>query len=98
MSPKFYLIGDIIQCRDKTCCYRKECSVHETAGDFRSEDGFSPQLVLDGNSIKCLTKFKRPLEGYDDEDRAGHWLPHDYDELGSGLITKSSLVKYEYGY
>lgn len=38
--------GGGIDCLSETCCYKKECANHTTAGDFRSENGFTPKLHL----------------------------------------------------
>lgn len=40
-------------CTTKHCIYRKECAQHETAGDYRSEDGLTPSLYKDGNDVFC---------------------------------------------
>lgn len=34
-----------IGCLSETCPYNRECANHVTAGDFRSEDGFTPLLI-----------------------------------------------------
>jgi hypothetical protein len=31
-------------CEDVHCLFRKQCANHTTAGDFRSEDGLTPDL------------------------------------------------------
>jgi hypothetical protein len=33
-----------IICENSDCPFKRECSNHSSAGDFRTEDGFSPEL------------------------------------------------------
>lgn len=46
-------------CLSKDCAYRKECAQHITAGDFRTEGGFAPQITKD---LHCLTADEPPVE------------------------------------
>ena len=43
-------------CVSKTCWLNKECANHETAGDFRSEAGFTPNLQKKDNVWYCEQK------------------------------------------
>ncbi len=38
--------GLAIHCLDKNCFYKHECAQHITAGDFRTEGGITPKLVV----------------------------------------------------
>jgi hypothetical protein len=40
-----------IICLEETCLYRKNCANHVSAGDFRSEDGFTPELNLKQGNV-----------------------------------------------
>jgi hypothetical protein len=52
---KLYDLGGI-DCLEKDCPFKQDCANHETAGDFRNEDGFTPDLyVVDGNFF-CRSK------------------------------------------
>lgn len=41
------------ECASKNCPRRKECANHETDGDFRIEDGETPNLFLIEEEIFC---------------------------------------------
>jgi len=45
--------GKYPACLDKRCKHKRECANHTTAGDFRSEDGDTPNLVKMANGWKC---------------------------------------------
>jgi len=38
------LSKDFPECRDDTCPHRRNCANHCSAGDFRTEDGSTPDL------------------------------------------------------
>lgn len=48
--------GGAIICEDKQCPQKKECANHVTAGDFRSEDGFTPNLIKVEKQYYCDKK------------------------------------------
>jgi hypothetical protein len=50
----------MIICLEKSCKFNRECANHETAGDFRSEDGFTPSLSLQLGKVYCNTKNTPP--------------------------------------
>lgn len=47
----------VVECRIgiSKCNYTRTCANHRTAGDFRSEDGFTPRLRLVNNEVVCDT-------------------------------------------
>ncbi len=45
-------------CESATCGFRKECAQHGSAGDFRSEDGFTPEF----SETECRTADATPDE------------------------------------
>jgi hypothetical protein len=47
---------------DSQCPYTKECAQHYTAGDFRSEDGMTPDLELQNGVWHC-SKTRRENNG-----------------------------------
>jgi hypothetical protein len=79
-----------LECVAKDCIFQKECAQHETAGDFRCEDGFSPELVFDihTNTVICKTK---------DEDvhEIPHYatIPQNYEKLDRGILTFDQISK-----
>lgn len=69
-----------ILCKDR-CPYSKECAIHETAGQFRSEDGFSPRLYFSLSNISyCFTINEEPL----DSDYGS--FPQSIGSLGKGPL------------
>lgn len=54
-SSKDVILDPIIELDCKqNCQYKFSCAQHTTAGDFRSEGGFSPKLTIDEfNQIRC---------------------------------------------
>lgn len=84
---KLYKQGGI-DCNSEDCIFRKECANHASAGDFRSEGGFTPELsLLSKTQAECST-FDRPIDPYI------QWqsLPDNNEDLGSGaLVYKEKL-------
>lgn len=73
-----------IYCLSDGCPYRKECANHRSAGDFRSEDGFTPELTVEGEKIFCATINEKALEIRDFD--FGSDLPANYNQLGRGSL------------
>lgn len=46
-------------CSDKNCPYKRDCANHSSAGDFRTEGGFSPYLAIgeDTSEVICWSKY-----------------------------------------
>lgn len=53
---KLTLDGKFLNCNSGDCPFRRECAQHETAGDFRSEGGFSPVVEKQNDDYICLTR------------------------------------------
>lgn len=73
-----------IQCHEKDCLYIKSCANHASAGDHRSEGGFSPQIQIVGenNEVQCATVDVNPLyEQYET-------LPVNHEELDRGEVYR----------
>jgi len=51
VSVKIY--GDYPACLDVTCPFKQNCANHTTAGDYRTEDGLTPDLVKTDAGWKC---------------------------------------------
>lgn len=62
-------------CLSKTCPFRKECAQHTSAGDFRSERGFSPQIT---EALECLTADHPSVETIEGI------FPENHESLGYG--------------
>ena len=45
-----------LDCDSSDCPFRKECAQHDTAGDYRTESGFSPEIEKQGDDYICLTR------------------------------------------
>lgn len=61
VNPRWPLV-----CEDCDCYYRRECANHQSAGDFRMEDGIKPKLVYVQGVLNCETFYWEPM---DDPDR-----------------------------
>jgi hypothetical protein len=86
---KIELMPDSAVCLSETCIYNRECANHASAGDYRTEDGFTPELDLQGNQWVCLTA-DRPT-GLTEEYRYYGATPNNIEELGQGFITLDEL-------
>lgn len=51
VAVKIY--GQYPACLDTECKHKKECANHTSAGDYRSEDGDTPNLVKTANGWLC---------------------------------------------
>lgn len=69
-------------CTSMECPYKKDCSQHFTAGDFRSEDGFAPMLVRLGPGDRMFACCTRLSKNYN---------------TGNGFIKKSILTETTIG-
>lgn len=45
-----------LNCESDDCPFNRECANHETAGDFRSDSGFSPKVEKVGDDYICKTR------------------------------------------
>jgi hypothetical protein len=87
---KLYPMGGI-DCLSKTCSFRKECANHESAGDYRSEDGFRPDLFEKNGEYFCNTA-DEPMMDLDDSPMAQYGtFPKNYNELPDGELLKRDL-------
>ena len=68
-----------LQCNDE-CIFSGSCAIHKTAGEFRSEDGFSPEIRLEDDIFFCDSK--------DQPSRYTEYgtVPLNHDALSSGLL------------
>ena len=65
---------EAVICLEKDCPWKRVCANHDTAGDFRSEDGVTPKLSLRNSVLHCETihskgdgdrHYERPVNHYD---------------------------------
>ncbi len=75
-----------IICLEIDCPYKKECANHTSAGDFRSEEGFKPEIYINNGDVVCDTK-NQPLIN---SDIFIHF-PANYYELGVGMVLWSDI-------
>ncbi len=81
---KIYSAGGI-DCCSEDCKFHQSCAVHASAGDFRMEDGFTPELsILSRVRAKCVT-FDRPA----DPDWKHCNVPEEDSGLGHGALIYS---------
>lgn len=89
--------GDF-SCASDDCPYKKECSQHVTAGDWRSESGPPPDVRCEGKEIVCYELIRQDLSGMVRLER-GELLACDFGhkDLLHGDVTKAeaALAKYK---
>lgn len=73
------------ECKSEDCVYRGKCAQHETAGQFRSEDGFTPELTRKGEEVFCDSKDKNPCDGY---------YPENIDSLSVGALLWKDVPEH----
>ena len=76
----------VVNCLEQGCRYRRTCANHTSAGDFRSEDGFSPELHLRRGQLYCDTIDESPLAESDD-------LPVSHGKLWHGAVLWEEVVE-----
>lgn len=78
-------------CESKYCKYRSSCANHSSAGDFRTEGGFSPKLVFgdNKNQIICLSS---NIECNNSEHDA---IPINHYDQGYANAIERSLIDLE---
>lgn len=82
INVKIYDQGGV-DCTVEHCVFKFECANHKTAGDYRNEDGFTPDITEEDGQFLCATK-DAPMD--DDETYQGRF-PEDYDKMGRGALT-----------
>lgn len=75
-------------CTTDKCFFRRECAQHKSAGDFRSESGFAPEINFNSSqsSWECLTADEKP------KICGAETLPENVDKLGSGFLKPCKVV------
>jgi len=80
----------LIICKSRTCRYTRECANHDSAGDFRTEDGFTPRICQDQHGEwQCITidtPATLPADGLE--------YPHPFPEgeYGMGALCADGTV------
>jgi hypothetical protein len=77
-----------IDCKEN-CQFSSECANHTTAGEFRSDDGFTPELSINQDTITCQTKHRNIME----DINVNRILPENYPTLGRGSLIKNKKNK-----
>jgi hypothetical protein len=80
-DSEFIKPHNVIICKSYNCPYQRECANHFSAGDFRSEGGFSPELSMVNGEVHCAT-ITQPV----DIDIDYTCLPSNYNTLNSGCL------------
>lgn len=74
----------------ETCPYSRTCANHDTAGDFRTEDGFTPVWHRDGQKIDCATSEQPPAPG---SNYRGESYPETDAGYGSIFLDKGKELR-----
>lgn len=69
-----------INCQEVRCPFKHTCANHRTAGDFRAEGGFSPELFEENGKVFCATRTQKTVEV------CGETMPENYKSLNQGMI------------
>lgn len=77
------LTTGLIVCKSRYCRYERECANHLTAGDFRTEDGFTPRICKSENDKWLCTTIDAPSE------KGGEHPEGDYD---TGALNADGTV------
>lgn len=67
-------------CASHTCPFDRECAQHTSAGEYRGESGFSPEIRLCGMQYVCDTADLPVVD-----DITYGQFPVNYNELGCGF-------------
>jgi len=88
---ELYKYGGIV-CLSTDCQHRKECANHVTAGDFRSEDGFTPRLTEQNGEYFC-----KSYDTLSDNDQYRPWPKNHkmYGALNQKKLKIKSTINYQ---
>lgn len=80
--------GHPVTCHAANCPFLSRCANHTSAGEFRNEDGFSPELTADSSAFFCLTSERSAATDH-------MWLdfPVNHLELGHGEVTLGQVKR-----
>lgn len=84
------VVRHYVECLNESCLYRKSCSTHKTAGDFRSEDGFKPLIIKKQEGLVCFSRFSES-----DNDKY-YPMPQVYAGWGLCLISEVQNEESDY--
>lgn len=83
-DPNFPMV-----CISNICKFSRECANHTTAGDFRTEDGFTPEITVVSGEVVCLTQDRAVSEAH----TCGYGpFPENYGKLRAGFLTKETFL------
>jgi len=91
--------GGGVGCLSEECKYTKTCANHASAGDYRDEDGFTPDLVIEHGEYVCRSA-DQPVLAEEWRLNTVERLPANYDAFGCGSLSykelrKRSVVDYQ---
>jgi hypothetical protein len=88
LKEKLRIINNYVSCESANCKFRSECAIHYSAGDFRSEDGFTPRMFREKGVFYCST-----INSSD--HKSARCVPAEVDKLGRGGIIELERLKEE---
>ena len=77
-----------IICESIECKFRRECANHCSAGDFRSEDGFSPKLTIENGQVNCETYHSSVINSISYTN-----FPKEYNSMRRGIVCWKNVVE-----
>lgn len=81
ITLKIFSAGGL-ECHDMECPWKRKCANHMSAGDFRAEDGMTPELKLESFTLDSETK----------AECAGETTEHN----GAARIRNGELVRVRF--
>lgn len=79
-----------LNCKEESCLFKQGCANHTSAGDFRSEGGFTPEIILKDDKLYCQTIERKAAVDHSPYSSHGEILPENHSMLGRGSIIKSN--------
>ena len=80
---------------ENDCKFRKECAQHSSAGEYREESGFSPELYRDSRKgvVHCISIEREPSEELGKSE-----IPKGYRGLGNGYTPAKEIPELHMDY
>lgn len=78
---------DAYNCCRTNCVFHRECACHHSAGDYRMEDGFRPEIFVETDTNEFFCKTATEEIAHDDDDPRTHYsnFPKNHYLLESGF-------------
>lgn len=90
---KITLETDSALCHSLECKFNRECANHITAGDYRTEGGFKPEITKAGDDYMCVTADRPEFIDPGEMFATSAWpRPDNFWDLERGYLTYEELL------